>query len=72
MNDNEIIELYWARNENAITASEEKYGRYCHFISYNMQLFTTSITLALIPFILRTHSIGFVALSCSVTSSEAA
>lgn len=36
MNDNEIIELYWARNENAITASEEKYGRYCHSISYNI------------------------------------
>lgn len=36
MNDNEIIELYWARNESAISASEEKYGRYCRSISYNI------------------------------------
>ena len=30
MKDHEIIELYWARNESAITATAEKYGNYCH------------------------------------------
>ena len=30
MRDHEIIELYWARNESAITATAEKYGNYCH------------------------------------------
>lgn len=28
MRDHEIIELYWARNESAITATAEKYGNY--------------------------------------------
>lgn len=32
MRDHEIIELYWARNESAITATAEKYGNYCHKI----------------------------------------
>ena len=36
MKDNEIIELYWARNEGAITATAEKYGSYCHTIAYNI------------------------------------
>lgn len=36
MKDNEIIDLYWKREESAITASSEKYGKYCHFISYNI------------------------------------
>ena len=35
MKDHEIIELYWARNESAITATAEKYGNYCHTIAYN-------------------------------------
>ena len=26
MKDHEIIELYWARNESAITTTAEKYG----------------------------------------------
>ena len=33
MKDHEIIELYWARNESAITATTEKYGNYCHIPS---------------------------------------
>ena len=33
MRDYEIIELYWARNESAITATAEKYGSYCHTIA---------------------------------------
>ena len=36
MKDHEIIELYWARNESAITATAEKYGSYCHTIAYNI------------------------------------
>ena len=36
MNDNEIIGLYWERKETAITASTDKYGNYCHSISYNI------------------------------------
>lgn len=36
MKDSEIIELYWERNEAAITATAEKYGSYCHAISYNI------------------------------------
>ena len=36
MRDREIIELYWARNESAITATAEKYGSYCHTIAYNI------------------------------------
>ena len=33
MEDHTIIELYWARSEQAITASQEKYGSYCHTIA---------------------------------------
>ena len=36
MKDHEIIELYWARNESAITATTEKYGHYCHTIADNI------------------------------------
>lgn len=36
MNDNEIIDLYWERNESAISETSDKYGSYCHSISYNI------------------------------------
>ena len=36
MNDNEILDLYWMRNEAAISATAEKYGGYCYSISYNI------------------------------------
>ena len=36
MNDNKIIALYWERSEYAITATAEKYGNFCHTISYNI------------------------------------
>lgn len=36
MEDHQIVELYWARSENAISATAEKYGRYCHSIAYNI------------------------------------
>jgi RNA polymerase sigma factor, sigma-70 family len=36
MEDSKIIELYWARSEDAISETAHKYGRYCHYISYNI------------------------------------
>lgn len=36
MKDHEIIGLYWERKENAISATAEKYGKYCYSISYNI------------------------------------
>lgn len=36
MDDRQIIELYWARSETAITETANKYSRYCHSISYNI------------------------------------
>ena len=36
MKDHEIIDLYWDRNETAIARTSEKYGSYCHTISYNI------------------------------------
>ena len=36
MTDNEIIELYWNRNEAAITATADTYGNYCYSIAYNI------------------------------------
>lgn len=36
MTDNEILDLYWNRCESAITATAEKYEKYCRAISYNI------------------------------------
>ena len=36
MNDLNIIELYFARNEEAINQTDIKYGRLCHSIAYNI------------------------------------
>lgn len=36
MKDNEIIELYWNRDEAAITATADTYGSYCYSIAYNI------------------------------------
>ena len=36
MEDNRILELYWKRQETAITRTAEKYGRFCQTISYNI------------------------------------
>lgn len=36
MNDQEIIALYWAKKECAISATAEKYGNYCYTIAYNI------------------------------------
>lgn len=36
LDDNEIIELYWNRNERAITETDVKYGKYCRRIALNI------------------------------------
>lgn len=36
MSDEEIIELYWARNERAIEETSKKYGKYLYTIAYNI------------------------------------
>ena len=33
MEDGKIIDLYWARSQQAIAESEAKYGPYCHTIA---------------------------------------
>ena len=36
MEDHQIVDLYFARSESAITETDRKYGRYCHSIAYNI------------------------------------
>ena len=36
MDDKGIVSLYWARNEQAITESSEKYGAYLSKVAYNI------------------------------------
>ena len=36
MKDNEIIDLYWKRDESAIAATAESYGSYCYSIAYHI------------------------------------
>ncbi len=36
MKDNEIIELYWKRDEAAIAATSESYGNYCYSFAYHI------------------------------------
>ena len=36
MRDEEIVALYWQRNEQAIATTEEKYGALCRSLSYNI------------------------------------
>ena len=36
MEDRHIVELYLQRNERAIAETHTKYGRYCHYIAYNI------------------------------------
>ncbi len=36
MEDSKIIDLYWARSENAIAETSKKYSRYCYYISFNI------------------------------------
>ncbi len=36
MEDKQIVDLYWARSEAAIVETQKKYGRYCHYIAYQI------------------------------------
>ncbi len=36
MDDRQIIDLYWERSEAAISETEKKYGKYCHYIAFNI------------------------------------
>ena len=36
MEDQKIIELYFDRNETAISETDKKYGSYCHTIAYRI------------------------------------
>lgn len=36
MDDKQILDLYWARSERAISETADKYGRYCHYIACNI------------------------------------
>lgn len=36
MQDTQIIDLYWSRNEQAITESQQSYGSYCHSIAFHI------------------------------------
>ena len=36
MEDKQIVDLYWERSEDAIAETDKKYGRYCHYIAYQI------------------------------------
>ncbi len=36
MEDRQIVDLYWARDEKAIAESEAKYGHYCLQVAMNI------------------------------------
>ena len=36
MEDKQIVDLFWARSENAISETANKDGKYCHYIAYNI------------------------------------
>lgn len=36
MDDKQIVELYWARTEKAISETATKYGKYCYYIAFNI------------------------------------
>ena len=36
MDDKQIIDLYWAWSESAITETDKKYGRFCRHITFNI------------------------------------
>ncbi len=36
MEDKEIVDLYWQRSDLAISETNQKYGRYCYTIAYNI------------------------------------
>ena len=36
LTDDQIVDLYWARDEKAIDATDKKYGKYLYTIAYNI------------------------------------
>ena len=36
MTDAQIVEMYWKRNEQAISVTAEKYGTYCYSVAYGV------------------------------------
>lgn len=34
--DAQIVDMYWQRNETAISETQHKYGRYCNYIADNV------------------------------------
>ena len=36
MEDTAILDLYWARDEQAITETQKSYGKYCYSIAYHI------------------------------------
>ena len=36
MNDREIVDLYWQRSEQANAETDNKYGKYCRIVAYNI------------------------------------
>ena len=36
MEDRQIVDLFWERSESAIKETQKKYGRYCHYIAYQI------------------------------------
>ena len=36
MDDEKIIDLYWQRSQDALAATQQKYGSYCHAIARNI------------------------------------
>ena len=36
MQDEQIVELYWSRDESAVEETARKYGAYCHAIAYGV------------------------------------
>ena len=36
MNDSQIVELYWQRDEKAISETQKRYGRYCFSIAHSI------------------------------------
>lgn len=36
MEDHDIVTLYWERSETAIQETDQKYGKYCYAIAYNI------------------------------------
>ena len=72
MEDNQIIELYWQRNEEAIKETQAKYGSYCGKIAENILnlLKTPKDTLPYAVTYLRTISVGFIPASFFGTISS--